>query len=192
MNDAAPVHGKRCSGDSNRTTRDETIDRRQLPVRSTRHGADGPRPESPGHRSGEGPAVTGSDRQSAIMRCFGPSAYCRLYARECVGCYSHMIGHGEAGDPVVVGRVPCERSWVAVTRWRTGARGRSAPPVRPCQPWGSKHIGQWILKRDRIPARRPLLGPARSRRTLSLVGVATAQARYDDSSTAWPTCAPSR
>ena len=90
--------------------------------------------------------MTGSDRQSAIEGCFGSSAYCRLYARECVGYYSHTIG--EAGDPAVVILVPGERSWVAVTMGRTGARGagrgfrsgargaghRSAPRVRPYQP----------------------------------------------------------
>ena len=60
-------------------------------------------------------------RPPAIEGCVGSSAYCRLYARECVSCYSHTIG--DAGDPAVVIRVPCERSWVAVTRGRTGAWG---------------------------------------------------------------------
>ena len=86
---------------------------------------------------------------TAIEGCFGSRAYCRLYARECVSCYSHKIG--EAGDPAVVIREPGpgERSWVAVARGHTGARGagrgfrsgargagrRSVPRLRPCQPW---------------------------------------------------------
>ena len=72
---------------------------------------------------------------TAIEGCFGSRAYCRLYARECVSCYSHKIG--EAGDPAVVIREPGpgERSWVAVARGHTGARGagrgfRSGPGTR--------------------------------------------------------------
>ena len=93
MNDAAPVHGKRCSGASNSTTRDETIDRRQPPddagvqhcarslLRHLAQGRDsdvdvdqaspdgtGPTgrvPSRPATGAAEraGPAVTGSDRQ---------------------------------------------------------------------------------------------------------------------------------
>ena len=41
-----------------------------------------------------------------------------------MSCYSHTILVGEAGDPEVVIRVPGERSWIVLTRGRTGARAR--------------------------------------------------------------------
>ena len=56
---------------------------------------------------------SGCDWQSAIEGYFGSSAYCRVYAGECISCYSDTIG--DAGDPAVVILVPGERSWVAVS-----------------------------------------------------------------------------
>ena len=112
-------------------------------------------------------------RPPAIEGCVGSSAYCGLYARECVSFYSHM--KGDAVDPAVVIRVPGragpgERSWVAVTRGRTGARGaghRSAPPLRPCQPWRrlsgpAALAGFWVVTQA-SKKRTLILGQTRTR-----------------------------